>query len=190
MYPLGPEEIERGLVRRVERRVPPETFRQIRVRQKRNAKGHRVGLARRQHLVAGLERESFVRNVASAKRRLQLRPDPTITQLFAGADKGDAALAHFASHITKRGQRVGIAHVVRVAPRCQVQSDAVRAPHGNRCVHHLQHQPGAVFHRSRHRRPCDDWSCPGETDPAGSRWPRESPRRQTRRVCALSAPLR
>ena len=57
-------------------------------------------------------------------------------------------------------------------------------------VGNFQHEPGAIFNRSRHNRLCGGWFCPGEIDRADSRWRHESPRRRNRRPARSAAPLR
>jgi predicted O-linked N-acetylglucosamine transferase (SPINDLY family) len=55
------------------------------------------------------------------------------------------ALPGLARHIGEGAEGILVAHAMRVAARCEMQADALRAPNGDRRVHGFQHEPGAVL---------------------------------------------
>src|SRR5689334_9526117 len=125
-----------------------KAFRQVRVSEEWHAKRYGVGFASLQNLVGRLESKLFIGDVTAAESRFQFRTNPLVAKVFAGADKGDASLAQFASDVTEGGQWIGVTHVMGIAARGQVHSNVVIAPNGDDRIRDFKHEPGAIFDRT------------------------------------------
>jgi len=80
-------------VRIVQWRIGLQAGRQVRVGNERYAKGHRIGLAAGQPGIRAVLGETFVGDVRTTERGLQLWAEAVGGVLLTGADKRDAAFA-------------------------------------------------------------------------------------------------
>ena len=132
-------------MRRVQLGILRQARRQVRVGDKRNAKGHCIGFAFSQPGIGLILGEALVGDKHAAEGLFQAWRQAVVGFLLAGADKGDAAFAQFTSDVGKGLGAVGVAHVMAVGTRCQMDTYAASAPDFNRCISDFQQQACAVF---------------------------------------------
>src|SRR3990167_6719331 len=137
--------VEGFRVRRIQLGILCQALRQVRIGDKRNAEGHRIGFAFSQPGIGLILGEALVGDKYAAEGLFQAWRQAVVGFLLAGADKGDAAFAQFTSDVGEGLGAVGVAHVMAVGTRCQVHAHTASAPDFDCRIGDFQQQARTVF---------------------------------------------
>ena len=109
--------VERGAIPFIEGGAFAETTRQIGIGDEQFAEGDGIGIAGRQRRIAAGEVEAFVGHIHATEQFFELWPYAVGAQALTCGNERQLALAKLTRHITEGGERIRIAHIVRITAR-------------------------------------------------------------------------